>query len=241
MNKNKRIEAFLQNIPEELIILENGIDMNTQRAYIESVDKIGLENKTDDEILEECKKIFDDKTSNNTKKILLIKLANIGSIESYRLIEKFYLTGNIELKTWAILSLQECRMLLESSLTEESMGFISTGLGGKDNKLRFYFLVIPKGDKPFTETQKKIIQNEYSFTSKELKSEIEHIDSSDNYNGFTVLLPMDIAVGIYIENGITKCNEYGNFVFKYYFVTNEKIPTKEEILEYIEIVKNDKL
>lgn len=239
MNKNKEIENFLQSIPEEFQILEKGIDMGIQREYIELENKIGFENNTDEEILVESEKIFEETTTNELKKHILLKLANIGSVESYRKIEKFYKTDNIELKAWAILALQECRILLENSLTDEGSCFISTGLGGKDNKLRFYFLVMPIDEKPFTDTQKKIIQNEYSILSKELESEVEQIDSADNYNGLTVLLPMDVAIGIYIEKGIERCNEYGNFVFKYYFITNEKIPTKEEILEYIELVKND--
>lgn len=240
IDENKEIEKFLQSIPDEFEILEDGINMEIQQEYIEFENKITLENKTDDEILKECYKLFDNKTTNEVKKILLVNLANIGSVESFRQIEKFYNIENSELKSWTILALQECRMLLENSLSDEGLCLISTGLGGKENKLRFYFLIMPIDEKPFTDTQKKIIQNEFSIISKELKSDIEQIDSSDNYNGFTVLLPMNVAIGIYIEKGIEKCNEYGGFVFQYYFVTNEKIPTKEEIQEYVELVKNDK-
>lgn len=75
--------------------------------------------------------------------------------------------------------------------------------------------------------------------SRDHKCIVETISNSENYAGFTVLVPLDVAVGIFIEKGIKKCNELGKFVFEYYFVTNQEIPDDLEIIEIIKKVRED--
>ena len=49
-------------------------------------------------------------------------------------------------------------MFLESSLLGEDAGIISTGLGGKGNKLRHYFVISSKNDSPFSREQEEVIE-----------------------------------------------------------------------------------
>jgi hypothetical protein len=55
-----------------------------------------------------------------------------------------------------------------------------------------------------------------------------------------VLIPMDIAVSEFIEEGIKDCNNKDDFVFFHYYVTNINKPTKEEILKYLYEIKYEK-
>jgi hypothetical protein len=57
----------------------------------------------------------------------------------------------ISLKDWAALSLQESRMTLESSLLDENQVIISTGLGGKAKKLRYFAVIAAKRRENFSE------------------------------------------------------------------------------------------
>ena len=100
------------------------------------------------------------------------------------------------MKEWALLSLRECRMFLESNLTEESKGFVSTGLGGKGNKLRYYFVIGSKDALPFSQRQKKIIEQEFASVCRKHSSLIEEIQIQKNYSLLKVLIPMDKAVGV---------------------------------------------
>ncbi|WP_373496047.1 hypothetical protein [Aquiflexum sp.] len=171
------------------------------------------------------------------KKKALTLLAHIGTITAYRQIERYYRNPDEEVRKWAVLALQECRMLLESMLTDENMGFIISGLGGLKDKLRFYFLMLPASDKPFTTPQKKIIKEEVNLVAKDLNCIVETVDPADKFVGLTVLVPMDVAVGTFIETGIKKCNVLGDFVFEHYYVTNTDIPDLKEIEDIIKIVR----
>ena len=168
------------------------------------------------------------------KKKILINLAHLGTVEAYRIIEKYVKDGvDKRLKEWAMLSLKECRMFLESNLTEESKGFVSTGLGGKGNKLRYYFVIGSNDAVPFSQRQKKIIEQEFASVCRKHYSLIEEIQFQKNYSLLKVLIPMDKAVGDVIEEGIKLCDGREDFLDVHYYVTNVKKPSKKDIEKYL--------
>jgi len=236
-NKLKDIREFLDSLPDNYNILEEGIDIQIQKEYIEHTHSFDHGELTEKETLNLARALFDPNLSLNAKKKVLTLLAHLGTITAFRQIEKYYKHPDKDLKQWTALTLQECKMFLESTLTNQSTGFISSGLGGHLDKLRFYFLILPSSDRPFTTTQKHIIKEELNFVARDLNCIVESVDSSDDFAGLTILVPMDVAVGTLIETGIKKCNELGDFVFEHYYVTNQNIPDTPEINDIIKIVK----
>ncbi|TAL62557.1 MAG: hypothetical protein EPN85_02370 [Bacteroidetes bacterium] len=236
-DKLEDIQKFLESIPDKYDILDEGIDIQIQKEYIEQSHTFDRGELTEKEILGLSNILFDKNASVDKKKKALVLLAHLGTVEAFRQIEKYNNYSENELKQWTLLSLQECKMFLESSLLDESSGFISTGLGGLDNRLRYYFVVTTVTDKPFTDSQKNIIRDEYKLVCKELNCVMESTGFFDTFIGLTVLVSFDVAVGDVIENGIKKCNDLGEFVFGHYFVTNVKVPGTEEILDIIKDIK----
>lgn len=236
-NKNKDIREFLKNIPDKYDIVEEGINIQTQKEYIDYSHSFTRGELTEKETLDLANFLFDTSLSIEAKKKVLTLLAHLGTITAFRQIEKYYKHPDKDLKQWTALALQECKMFLESTLTDQSTGFISSGLGGLKDKLRYYFLVLPTSDKAFTTSQKNIIEKELNFVAKEMNSIVESVDHSEKHVGVTTLVPMDVAVGTLIETVIKKCNELGDFVFENYYVTNQNIPDTLEINNIIEIVK----
>ncbi|MGE5409552.1 MAG: hypothetical protein ACM3MI_01235 [Clostridiales bacterium] len=233
------IRKFLEAMPDKYDILEEGIDIDTHMEYLEYSHSFGQCELTEEQTLGLGYMLLDDRIKAEGKKKALGLLAHLGTVTAFRQIEKYYHHPQNEVKKWTALALQECKMFLESTLTEKNTGFISSGLGGINGKLRIFFLVLPLTDHQFPAIQQKIINDEFRLVAKDLKCSIETIDNSKTFVGFTVLIPMDIAIGIFIEKGIQKCNELGSFVFEYYFVTNQEIPDRQEITEIIKKVRED--
>ena len=231
------IQDFLESLPDKYNILEEGIDIQIQKAYIKHSDTFDQGVLTENETIELSNILFNENEPLDKKKGALILLAHLGTIEAFRQIEKYNNDPDNELKQWTLLSLQECKMFLESSLLDESTGFISSGLGGLANRLRYYFFVLPSTNQSFSKRQKNIIKNEFQLVCKDLNSILETINFSDSFIGLTILVPLDIAVGVIIETGISKCNELGDFVFEHYYTTNDKIPEQSEISDIIKIVR----
>ena len=223
-------------------VMEEVIDLSIQREYLNLSESIDFNNVDYREVLKESKNLFSGITPAETKKRLLILLAHFGNAESYRILEKYSKISEQDLKEWALLSLKECRMFLESALLGVDGTVISSGLGGKGNKLRYYFIVSSKGNLPFSETQRDTLRIEFTAKAQKYNSEIEEIAFEPNYAMIRTLISMDIAVGDVIEEGIKECNKMDEFLYFHYYVTNIKKPTKEEISKYLgEIGKREKV
>ena len=95
------------------------------------------------------------------EKKILCDLAFIDDVKAYRRIEKFIESASGTLKQWATLSLQESRMLLQSSLLDEQQVFISTGLGGKGKKLRYFVVFLSVNENEMlSSTQQKLLKDD---------------------------------------------------------------------------------
>lgn len=236
-DKYNEIRNFLESIPETFQIMEAGIATQTQKEYLEYSDSFDRGELTDEDTLRLGHILRMVDTELTVKKKTLTLLAHLGTITAYRQIEKYYENADPELKAWATLALQECRMFLESNLLDDSVGFIATGLGGLKDKIRFYFLVLPLTGAQFTAMQQEIIESELGHVAKNLNCILETFKPCNTFVGLTALLPHDVAVATFIETGIKKCNELGDFVLEHYYVTNQNIPDEAEINDIISKVR----
>lgn len=220
-------------------ILEEAIDFETQMEYLEYSHSFGHGELTEEQTLGLGKMLIDVRFPVESKKKALGLLAHLGTVTAFRQIENYYHHPGNEIKQWTALAMQECKMFMESSLTDESRCIILGGLGGKDDKLRNFFLILPLEGQKFTSIQQHIINDEFHLIAKDLKCNIESVDLSETYVGMTALIPIDVAIGIFIEKGIQKCNELGGFVLEYYYVTNQDIPDIPGIVEIIKKIRED--
>ena len=238
-NKKEENRKFLLDHSKEMDILEEAIEFQTHKEYIEYSDTFDRGELTEEETINLGNILYNKMVDVEGKKKALTLLAHLGSVTAFRQIEKYYKSPDKDLKQWCALALQECKMFLENKLTDQMTGFISSGLGGLKNRLRYYFIVLPLEEQLFTETQKQVIKDEINIVAKGLRSLVESFDLSDTYVGFTALMPMEVAVETLIAKGIKKCNELGEFVFEFYYAANTKIPNESEIQEIIRIIRSD--
>jgi len=237
--RNDDRRKYLLRHPDEFHILEEGIDYQTHKEYVEYTETFDRGELSEEETIDLGDLLYDSHLPVDGKKKALTLLAHLGSITALKQIEKYHNNAEKELKQWSALALQECKMFLENTLTDQETGFISSGLGGLKNRLRIYFLVIPLEGKRFISRQRQVIKDEINLVARNLDVLVESFDLSETYVGFTSLLPLDIAVADFIEPGIKKCNELGEFVFEFYYATNLEIPNESEIEKIIRIIHSD--
>ena len=239
----EELQKFLESIPDKIDIMEEGIKLSTQKEYIEhscSFDRGELtEELTEEETIVLGNFLFDENKPLEGKKKILSLLAHLGTIEAFRQIEKYKNHPDNKLKEWTALALHECKMFLEGSLLDESTGYVLSGMGGADNRLRCYYMVLPSSGRPFTKIQKDIIRYEFLQVCKDLNSILESVDFSEASAGLIILVPLDVAFGTVVETGINKCNESGNFLLEDYYATNQNVPDQAEIEDIIRIVKGE--
>lgn len=231
-NRGEFNQEFLEDIPEQFSITEEGIDPNILNEYYNYVSKFTVSEYVEDDILGEGEKLFDSSVTLVGKKKIIARLSQIGTVETYRLLERYTEQLDGELKSWSRAGLRHCQMLLESSLSGKRVGLISAGLGGNGNMLR-YIVVVGFLKSELRHEQKQIIEESFQHSCRHYASEAEEFNFKSSYVKISLLVSMDIAVGSVIEESIQVVNERTSCLYDDYFVTNVNQPTEEIIQRYL--------
>lgn len=232
-----KIQEIFGQFPDNLNILEESINIDLQMEYFEFSKKI-KKDLVSENILKSKEQLFQKDLAVSARKKLLVQLASVEEVEAYRAIEKYLKEPDAELKEWAILAFQESRMLLQSKFLDENQVFISTGLGGKGASLRYFVVLISSDDSLFSELQQKIIRNEFEYTLKKHKGEIESLQFEENFATMLTILPIKASIRDIFKEAISESNQYGNFLKANFIVTNVKKLNIEEIKDFIQKQKD---
>ena len=136
-------------------ILEQRVPVELQMEYFKYSENVRKENRPPRPLSEdECETLYntlltEETTDKTEKRYLLSQLATSKSVRAYRLLEEYTQHPDPEVTDWAYMALMESRISLESDFSDEKQIYISTGLGGKGEKLRFYVLILANELKPF--------------------------------------------------------------------------------------------
>ena len=223
-----KIQEILGNFSVNFSILEHQVDVRVQMEYIDFSRNLRRDFDTE-LVLNQEQDLYKEEMSTESKRELLVSLASIDKPEAYRIIEKFIQNAPAELKDWAILSLQESRLLLESKLLEENQVFISTGLGGLHGKLRYFIALFSESNNDFSDIQRNLIKSEFDYIFPKYEAEVEKVEFFTNYATIVGLIPLHIPVKDPIKSAIDECNNLGNFIKQGFLITNVKILSTIEI------------
>jgi hypothetical protein len=232
------IQKVLDDLPDNFSILEEQIDIEVQMKYFELAKQVRSKNLVT-EYLENKEQLFLPELSDEKKREILLTIAAIDDVKAFRTIEKFVGVAEGEIKQWAVLALQESRMLIQSSLLDEQQVFISTGLGGKGQKLRYYVVFINKKQQNILNaTQQKLLKDELIFELNQNEGEFESMDFSEGFSTVLVMLPLQSDLKKIFRNIIEECNQYGDFLDDDMIVTNVRVMSRSEILEMVKQNRN---
>jgi len=227
-----KIRELLGNSPATFNILEEKIDIDLQMQYFE-VSKGVKEGLDQENVMRNKEDIFDLTLPEKIRMARFAELASLENVNAYRTIERYARSNQKVLKEWAVLALQESRMLLESKLLDENQVFISTGLGGKGTKLRYFVVLLLKPEKDFSDLNRKIVNTEVGIVLQKFQGEIEKLEFKGNYATLMVIMPLKVPIKQVFKESIKECNLYGNFLKPNFIVTNVKELSKYEIDEFL--------
>ena len=127
------------------------------------------------------------------------------------------------------MALQHSRISLETHFLDEQQVFISTGLGGKGEKLRYFIVCKFKETIEIKDMQKKVLQTEFEMSFSSHNSFIEKISYFDDYFSILGLIPIDVSINEVVKTAIKESNNYGDFIHDRFLITNVKILKIREI------------
>ena len=241
-----QFRRFLSETEGEFHILEHQVPIETQMEYFKYSNRLRnfilpakLELTADESDYEQLvAELRNQETAKESKQRILSLLAVSKQVKAYRILENYLKSPDEDLTDWAHMALMECRIRLEIELSDEKFIYISTGLGGKGNKLRFYVLLLSAYGNPFLEYQQQIVEQELAYILSKEEGEIEQLFVKGNYMEILVLVPIQTNIKKVFEHLIDECNQYGNFISDTVTVTNVKRLTDAEIAEIIKKYEN---
>ena len=130
---------------------------------------------------------------------------------------------------WSALALQKSRVHVEHSLNSEDKIYISSGLGGFENKLRYFFVLASQNNKSFNELQKQIITNELNFSLNKYEGIVEEITFKNYYVTIICMIPLQYSLDKIFKSILLECNKLGNFLSDKIIATNTEILDNETI------------
>jgi len=223
-----KIKEFLGTMTGNVAILEQKIDADVQFEYNQMAEQ-EMDICNPASILEVKDNLNNTAFSIDYKKKYLVQLAKIGTLESYHILENYLSQPDEELKEWATLAFQENKMFLESSLLDENQILISTGLGGKGMKLRYFTVLQTLTGRVFSNYEKKLVKSELMFRLKNSQGELESVHFNRELCRILSVIPMQIPIQPLFDKVIGECNLYGNFIDQECLITNVKILTDKQI------------
>lgn len=229
-----KIQKIYQKNPNRLNIIEEQIDLDIQMNYFKRSGMLKKQVVTLDEVLAKVPVLYDADARLEEKRDILILLASFEDIETFRLLEKYKNDAVGEIKLWASMAYRESKLLLESSLLEDDEQIlISTGLGGKGTKLRYFICLVHKNEDFFTEIQERIIRNELTSSMERHDAELESFSVENHLVKLFLLVPINEQVKDIVNDIIDACEELGNFLDNHIIITNVRAFSNDEISQIV--------
>ena len=236
----ERLRNTISQIKGHVHILEQCVSVEAQMRYFKFSELLRKQNKpprplTDEQCLELYEMLYEPERTEHEKKYSLLMLATSKNVKAFRLLQEFVENDpDIALREWASLALMDCQISLESELSGEQQIYISTGLGGKDEKLRFSILfLIANKQTVFEDYQKHVIERESADIFEQNNCELETMQIGDRFVLLKLLIPFRSDIPQILGKVIVECNQYGNFLSTTYTVTNVQELTEKDAYEIL--------
>lgn len=231
----KKFQDSFSRLDGHFHILEQRVPVELQMEYFKYSEKVRKEKPalTDIDFSTFQESLEDPESTTEHKKYILSMLATSRQVRAYRMLEEYVQAPGQDVRNWAYMALMESRISLESELSDEKQIYISTGLGGRGEKLRFYVLMLAKQVKPFQEYQQRVIEREFAYFLPKTGCEIERLTIGEQYVELVFLIPVRSDIKSTLDRVINECNQYGDFLSEVFTITNVKELSEDEISEII--------
>ena len=228
-----KIQELLKSGRNNISVLEEQVDVELQLEYFNTSKK--LFNKIDkDVVILEKDLLVDESVDVERKKEILSSLAKLDKPEAFRVLEDYKNNPDNGLEQWSKLAFQESKMVLETSLLGEAPIFISTGLGGQGNKLRYFIVLVANEGVELEEWQNSLANKELTYAFEANDGLVETVQSENDMILITALLPIENNVQKTVTGVVKECNELGNFLKDSFIVTNVKKLSVAEIRKMVQ-------
>jgi hypothetical protein len=114
----------------------------------------------------------------------------------------------------------QCRANIESELLDERHALVVSGMGGKDNKIRYFAALATLSGEPWSATKQHLLREELMLTSRKHEAEVEMLEFSGRYAKMLLLTPITLSPATVVRSAKDASNELGVFISPQEIITN---------------------
>lgn len=228
------LQTMFEANPQRFNVIEEPIDMELQINYLKRSKRLRKQRKKLEDVLAQLPLLYDEHTRLEEKRDLVIILAGFDQVEAFRALEAYKQVADGDMKPYIALAYQEAKIALESSLLDEKFTFISSGLGGKGTKLRFFICLFHADMQAYSAVQQKILRNELNYVFSQHQAECETIEFSGSFAKIFALMPFTAEAHTIVAQVAKECNsQHDTFISSDFILTNVKSLDDSEIERYV--------
>jgi hypothetical protein len=224
----------------DIQIMEREVGLDTQMAYMRMSKEV-KNNLQPPVIMAGKYELWDDNSSRQSKRRRLAALASMGSPDAIRTLQSYQEAPENGLEDWTYLALQECKLVFQASMLDHPPMFISTGLGGQGQQLRFFGAFFSNDGLPFENARQKVISGEVEYMFSQFNGKLEYIAFSGQFVTFWGLVPLDVSLNEKVQAAIEESNFLGAALRQDFVLTNVKKLTFNELGEILTRIKSGKI
>lgn len=226
-----KLQQLSNLITDNFNVIDEPIDIKLQMEYFKRSKNVRF--KSGEITIDDIGDLTNNDLDDEQLRDRMIQLASIDDPKAFRILEEYTKDKSNRQHAWAMMALQESKMLIEGNLLNERQVFVSTGLGGKGKLLRYFVALIGNDIEEFAPYQQHIIQSEFETALKNNRSDLENIQFQGKYAALTVLIPLDVPCHQTLLSAVEECNLYGNFLRSDFLITNVKMLSFSEIDDFV--------
>jgi hypothetical protein len=216
----------------EIQVMEREVSLDTQMVYMRTSKEV--KNDLRPEVVMSGKfELWDEDASSRSKRRRLAAIASLGSPHAIRTLQSYQKTPDKGLEDWIYLALQECKLVFQASMLDHPPMFISTGLGGSGQRLRFFGAFYSKDGAPFEATRQRVISGEVEYMFEKFGGNMEFVAFSGQFVTFWGLVPIDVSLNEKVEAAVEESNFLGAGLRNDFILTNVKKLTFHELAEIL--------
>ncbi|MDR0711054.1 MAG: hypothetical protein LBF67_01745 [Prevotellaceae bacterium] len=218
-NSNNLMD-FFQRYPHKIKVIDLKLDITTQMEYFSLLSEVSR--KYDDEKFGDDirTKAFDPGVPLDERKHILVWLSCCEDVEILRDLEQYEKDCPEEIKELVSMCVYQCRTGIESSLLGEHHAVVVSGMGGKDNKIRYFAALSTVSGQPWSQTEQHLLREELMLTSRENDAVIELLEFSGRYAKIQLLTPIMLSPVAIVRSAKDASNELGEFISQQEVITN---------------------
>ncbi|MDR1563195.1 MAG: hypothetical protein LBS54_08995 [Dysgonamonadaceae bacterium] len=226
-NRNDFFDELSQSLSEnnkQLQVIKSDVPFDKQLEFFKIVKRLNTLDLPS--IEEQIELLGKSELIEREENVVLASLAMSCDVKAFRALEEH---RKLHPGDFANMAYMHANMMLQSEFSDSKLIFISTGMGGKGNNLRYAALFKSNRQETFSAYQRDLIEKEIPYYINRHEGEVEEIEIGDNYFTLVFLHEFNGDVKVLLENAAGECNQFGDFIDNNFILTNIKRFSQEEI------------